>query len=133
MIKRFPTGEPSTLSEVYEHARTLELAQEWFLSSQQPSSSTRFAVAAPSSRSKPSGVTQNQKEKDDDLESWGRARKGEGPLYKRKDRCMKCDKKAYSDPNHPCRQKLRQFSRLMPQKRKAAFAGGIYRRAILAV
>lgn len=108
-IEEFPTGDFKTMEDVYDIARKLAFSEE-FLVKDKP---RRGNV----SQDKPTSINQHkestnksnfsvqQTKKDPNVLCWGPAKKGEGKIYRLHDRCCKCGKGPWSDPNHPCRLK----------------------------
>ncbi len=94
--KKYPTGEPESMQEVYEHARTLELSMKWTKSNKESIDKNALGKKKKESLGDPS--TKKPK-KDEDL-CWGPAKRHEIGLYKKKDRCMKCGLAGWSKPGH---------------------------------
>lgn len=107
LSEEFPESDPADISDVYKCARKHEIAEKWASGKQEsnkqssPNTNTEKNEKLRSSRPGNSGKPNTGK--DHNAESWGPAQKGEGRLYRDNDRCCKCGKKPWSDPNHPCR------------------------------
>ncbi len=101
-IKKYPTEDPSSVQEVYEYARTIDMSVTW-------GQEEKDTLTKPSPTASKNNDNSNLKVKrkallqNKDAVSWGKAKKGEGDIYRKDDRCMKCGKKGWSDKSHPCR------------------------------
>lgn len=100
--KKFPSQTPDCIQDAYEFARTISLAATW----RQDKTNAEKEKHNEGSIARFSGSAKKteKKTKDDTLETWGPCRSsGERQLYFNTDRCTKCGKKGWSDPDHPCR------------------------------
>lgn len=115
LAEEFPESDPSQMRDVYKCARKHEIAEKWATGKQDGHEKSDRAPSnadktPKSTRAAPYG-TNNSKgasskttsAKDPEALTWGPAQKGEGRLYRTHDRCCKCGKKPWSDPNHACR------------------------------
>ena len=103
LTKKFPTGEPKGMTEVYEFIRTLERSHQWARRFNRPDSFDSFTPLKKPTGTAPRGTSspapklrERSKTKDSNLLSWGPAQKGERNHYRRNDRCFKCGNKGYS-------------------------------------
>lgn len=105
--KKFPTGEPDNMQEVYDFARTIDRSIQWSKSADKgdnPGSSGRnsgFGGKKDVPRTKPNGG--RKPNKDDGALSWGPAKKGERNIYRSNDRCFFCGVKGYSTNSCDCK------------------------------
>lgn len=111
--KKFPAGVPpqedTNLERVFEVVRTLDVARAWNAqSSKSTNEHNSFKGQHGDHKDKNWNATSDKKKekrptKDDSLASWGPAQNGERNMYRQTGRCMKCGKKGWNDPDHPCR------------------------------
>ena len=106
--KKHPTGEPASLQEVYEHARTLEMAMQWNRKSTKHGtdrSNKSGNGLAPSKKGyKKEGTSKTKtKIRDKDAPYWGPFGDGERNVYRKNARCYDCGGK-YT-PSHTCSEK----------------------------
>lgn len=98
--KKYPSSDPDNMQSVYDHARTIEMSQQRIKAPKiQEKEKTPYTKDKDSS-----GLSsKTSPEKDPSSLTWGPAKRGEGRLYRDHDRCCKCGKAPWSDPEHPCR------------------------------
>ena len=100
--KQFPTGEPKSMKEVYNFARTIDRSIQWNPSEvkdgkgKDPKPNVKKVVH------KESG---SPPKKEDSTVSWGPAKKGERNLYRSKDRCFVCGCTGYKTKTCSCHEK----------------------------
>lgn len=112
---------PKHMHEVYEHARTIDMSLDWGKEDSQKTPHNGKEQSKPST-SKPYQYQEKREAlSDNSLISWGKARRGEGDMYRSNDRCMTCAKKGWSDKTHPCR-KEREEAAKVPQAQKTSNA-----------
>lgn len=103
--KKYPTAEPPDMLEVYEHARTLEMAQQWNSkrpgrASDKPSKADDKKGSRRQGKRDSPAETKNDRTKDKDSLLWGPAEPHERTLYRRSARCYDCG--ARYSPDHSC-------------------------------
>ena len=117
---RFPSTYPESIDEAYEYARVVENSLLWSATKNQKDKK-EGSIAKGRTSEKPAAHREVKKpytpptEKDHNADSWGPAQRREGRMYKANDRCCKCGKKPWSDPNHPCRKELVRVDKEQPK------------------
>lgn len=78
------------MNEVYDLATTIEISLYW--GKEDSANDKNFKKSGGATKASEKTV------KDDSMISWGKARKGEGDMYCKNDRCMKCGKNGWPLP-----------------------------------
>ena len=104
--KKYPGASPKDMKTVYNEARTLELSKKWAGKPTKNSTQDSSSGRAPPKKEQSSKRSDVSK-KNDSLETWGKARKGELGLYKKANRCYRCGVKGWTT-DHKCGQTSEQ-------------------------
>lgn len=97
----FPESNPKSMNDVYACARKHDIAEKWSNGTHEKSKKTSSTKKSTANYSQASAA--EARVLDPKSDCWGHAQKGEGRTYRDNDRCCKCGKGPWSDPNHPCR------------------------------
>ena len=110
LTKFFEGSQPSDIYLAHKRIRTFIIADKWSNQKKEANNKKKDHKSTQFYKTEGSNISDSKKhdkkEKRElaaDAESWGPVQKGEVGKYIRADRCCKCGKKQYSDPNHPCR------------------------------
>ncbi len=97
-IKKYPTGTSKYMREMYEHARTIYMSLAWGKEEKEHDG------RPPSKQSHDKESLKKRKEtiQNNSLLLWGKARKGEGDIYRKHDRCMKCGNEGWKEEKCTC-------------------------------
>lgn len=114
LTKFFEGESPEDIHKVYRRVRTLGLTRAWTKSGSDKKEVQERDQGKPSQKGQKSNPKNNPGKKIDytprelkpEEEEWGKARnRNEAKEYSKHDRCFKCGKVGWSDPNHPCKKK----------------------------
>lgn len=111
-LTKFFEGEaPGDIHSAYKRVRTLGLTRTW------TSSGRKKSDPNPNKDDKnndpknpdPKNTGKVPRELDPKDDTWGRAKnKAEAKIYSKHDRCFKCGKVGWSEPDHPCKKKKKE-------------------------
>ncbi len=100
--KEFRLGSPAGMKDAYEFARTCEISNQWNWNPQEKRSDKAYRTSSTITGRVSTSERKAANKKDPNNRNWGTAQKVEGKLYRQHDRCCKCGKGPWSDPQHPC-------------------------------
>ena len=103
--KKYPTGEPTCLQDVYEHARTLEIAMQWNSKStkrgtDRSGKTDKDRLSSKKYDRKDDTAKSKTKNKDKDALYWGPVGDGKRTVYRKNARCYDCG--GNYTPSHTC-------------------------------
>lgn len=113
LSEAFPESDPDDIREVFKCARKFEMAENWATGKQDyPTEKKQSKFLG--KQTVPHNASLKDKKStrtlDDSEPSWGPAQKGEGKIYREKDRCCKCGKTPWTSTCriNPCTNYLKK-------------------------
>ncbi len=103
--KKYPVGNPSNMQEVYEHARTIELALQKCKDDTRKDVQKNFSTPRDATGGRMEANGSKSVVKDDKTVCWGQATRNECSLYRSKHRYFKFGVKGWSSDDHPCKER----------------------------